>query len=647
MIKSFLLKKTNFRRAVFFLIWDGICLSLALYLAFYLRFDGKIESQYLERFSAYLLVFLSLKYAVFAYFRLYQMSWSYVGFYELVNILKAEATSFLLLQGIVFMFWTQSVFQGFPRSILPIDFLISLVLIVIFRSSKRFYKQILSDRHQEGTKRTLVIGAGNAGEQIVRDMRRQNACPYMPVGFIDDDPAKKGVYIQGVKVHGKREDIEDMVKNLNVELVLIAIPSASSREIREILSVVRQAHVKEIRIIPGLNELVHGNVSLSDIKEIRIEDILGREQASIDRRMVNDFIKGKRVLITGAGGSIGSELVRQVLSFEPKQIIALDIDETELFNLELETGRGGLGAEFFSVVADIQDRNKLESVFNAYLPNLVFHAAAYKHVPMMEKYPEEAVKVNVLGTRTVAEVANDYGVEKFVMVSTDKAVKPTNVMGATKRVAEKIVNGLNASGRTKFISVRFGNVVGSRGSVIPIFEDQIRRGGPVTVTHEEMRRYFMSIPEASILILQAAAMGQGGEVFLLDMGDPVKIVDMAREMIRLNGLEPDVDIEIIYTGIRPGEKLYEELLTDSEGVEPTDHPKIFVGRDSSNNHGNVLEKVKLFEDFIQQKQWAWIRNLLMDLVPSYTLTSHAAHLPNLYEESTEKANEWSDLSRQK
>ncbi|PJA73765.1 MAG: hypothetical protein CO150_07530, partial [Nitrospirae bacterium CG_4_9_14_3_um_filter_53_35] len=358
-------------------------------------------------------------------------------------------------------------------------------------------------------------------------------------------------------------------------------------------------------------------------------------------------IRGKTVLVTGAGGSIGSELVRQVLSFEPKQIIALDIDETELFNLELETGRGGLGAEFFSVVADIQDRNKLESVFNAYLPNLVFHAAAYKHVPMMEKYPEEAVKVNVLGTRTVAEVANDYGVEKFVMVSTDKAVKPTNVMGATKRVAEKIVNGLNASGRTKFISVRFGNVVGSRGSVIPIFEDQIRRGGPVTVTHEEMRRYFMSIPEASILILQAAAMGQGGEVFLLDMGDPVKIVDMAREMIRLNGLEPDVDIEIIYTGIRPGEKLYEELLTDSEGVEPTDHPKIFVGRDSSNNHGNVLEKVKLFEDFIQQKQWAWIRNLLMDLVPSYTLTSHAAHLPNLYEESTEKANEWSDLSRQK
>jgi len=647
MIRSFLLKKTTFRRTLLFFLGDGILLALSLYLAFYLRFDGQIHGVYFRQMLWSLPLFLLVKYAIFASFRLYRMSWSYVGFYEIVDILKAVTVSFLLLLGLIFIFWTHRLFQGYPRSVPFIDYALTLVFIVMFRASKRFYSQTLSGRKKAGTKRTLVIGAGNAGEQIVRDMRRQKESPYTPVGFIDDDPAKRGVYIQGVKVYGNRKHIARTVDRLNVELVLIAIPSASSREIREILSVVRQAHVKEIRIIPGLNELVHGNVSLSDIKEIRIEDILGREQASIDRRMVNDFIKGKRVLITGAGGSIGSELVRQVLSFEPKQIIALDIDETELFNLELETGRGGLGAEFFSVVADIQDRNKLESVFNAYLPNLVFHAAAYKHVPMMEKYPEEAVKVNVLGTRTVAEVANDYGVEKFVMVSTDKAVKPTNVMGATKRVAEKIVNGLNASGRTKFISVRFGNVVGSRGSVIPIFEDQIRRGGPVTVTHEEMRRYFMSIPEASILILQAAAMGQGGEVFLLDMGDPVKIVDMAREMIRLNGLEPDVDIEIIYTGIRPGEKLYEELLTDSEGVEPTDHPKIFVGRDSSNNHGNVLEKVKLFEDFIQQKQWAWIRNLLMDLVPSYTLTSHAAHLPNLYEESTEKANEWSDLSRQK
>ena len=647
MKRFFVLKKTKKMRILFFLVGDSVLLSLSLYSGFYLRFDGKIPLNYLNKLPLYLLVFLSVKYITFAFFRLYKMSWSYVGFYELVNILKASTVSLLLLLGIIFMLWPHSLFYGFPRSIPLIDFVISLVFIVLFRASKRFYSQVITGRGREGCKRTLIIGAGNAGEQIVRDIRRQQDCPYTPIGFIDDDDAKSGLYIQGVKVQGKREDIPYMVEKLNVDLVLIAIPSASSAQIREILAAVRKSHVKEIRIIPGLNELVHGNVSLSDIKEIRIEDILGREQVTVDRKSVSGFIRGKTVLVTGAGGSIGSELVRQVLSFEPKQIIALDIDETELFNLELETGRGGLGAEFFSVVADIQDRNKLESVFNAYLPDLVFHAAAYKHVPMMEKYPEEAVKVNVLGTRTVAEVADDFGVEKFVMVSTDKAVKPTNVMGATKRVAEKIVNGLNASGRTKFISVRFGNVVGSRGSVIPIFEDQIRRGGPVTVTHEEMRRYFMSIPEACILILQAAAMGQGGEVFLLDMGDPVKIVDMAREMIRLNGLEPDVDIEIIYTGIRPGEKLYEELLTDSEGVEPTDHPKIFVGRDSSNNHGNVLEKVKLFEDFIQQKQWAWIRNLLMDLVPSYTLTSHAAHLPNLYEESTEKANEWSDLSRQK
>lgn len=639
MIRSFLLKKTTFRRVLLFFLGDGVLITLSLYLAFYLRFDGQIHGLYLRQMLWSLPLFLLVKYSIFASFRLYRMSWSYVGFYELVDILKAVTISFLLLLGLIFMFWTHRLFQGYPRSVPFVDYALTLVFIVMFRASKRFYSQTLSGRKKTGTKRTLIIGAGNAGEQIARDMRRQKDSPYMPVGFIDDDPAKRGVYIQGVKVYGNRKHIARMVDRLNVELVLIAIPSASSREIRQILSVVREAHVKEVRIIPGLNELVHGNVSLSDIKEIRIEDILGREQVAVDRKSVSGFIKGKIVLVTGAGGSIGSELVRQVLAFEPDKIIALDIDETELFNLEMEITRNGLEAKVSTVVADIQDKNKLESVFNEYLPNLVFHAAAYKHVPMMEKFPEEAVKVNVLGTRTVAEVANDYGVEKFVMVSTDKAVRPTNVMGATKRVAEKIVNVLNASGRTKFISVRFGNVVGSRGSVIPIFEDQIRKGGPVTVTHEEMKRYFMSIPEASILILQAAAMGTGGEVFLLDMGDPVKIVDMAREMIRLNGLEPDVDIEIIYTGIRPGEKLYEELLTDSEGIEPTSHAKIFVGRDSSSHHGNVLEKVKLFEDFIQQKQWAWIRNLLMDLVPSYTLTSHAAHLPNLYEENTEKAKE--------
>jgi FlaA1/EpsC-like NDP-sugar epimerase len=469
---------------------------------------------------------------------------------------------------------------------------------------------------QVTTKRTLIIGAGDAGEQIVRDMRRQKNSPYMPVGFIDDDVIKHGDYIQGVKVYGDRKDIPTIVEKLNVDIVLLAMPSASSRDIRDILSYVRKSSVKEIRTIPGLNELVTRNITLSDIKKIRIEDIIGREQVSIDKKIVTNFIQGKTVLITGAGGSIGSELVRQTLVFKPKKIIALDIDETELHQIELEISHYK-HFELVPVVADIRNRHKIEVVFNEHLPDIVFHAAAYKHVPMMEKYPEEAIMVNIFGTKIVAEAAIAYGTKKFVLVSTDKAVRPTNIMGATKRTAEKVVKELNSFGKTMFISVRFGNVVGSRGSVIPIFEEQIRKGGPITVTHPEMKRYFMSISEACILILQAAAMGEGGEVFHLDMGEQIKIVDIAREMIRLNGLEPDVDIPIVFTGIRHGEKLYEELLTDTEGTESTAHPKIFKVKDMSSNNEHILQNVMLFEEIIQKKQWAWIYNLLMDLVPSY------------------------------
>ncbi|MEW6408954.1 MAG: nucleoside-diphosphate sugar epimerase/dehydratase [Nitrospirota bacterium] len=631
-IKAFLLRKSKLRRTVFFILGDGLLLSIALYLAFYLRFDGNIEPQYINKFLNYLLVFLSVKYIIFAMFRLYHMSWSYVGFYELFDILKANTVSLFFLLGIIFMLWSHSLFKGFPRSIPLIDYGIALMFIAMFRSSKRFYGQIRSGINQTDTKRTLIIGAGNAGEQIVRDMRRQKDSPYVPIGFIDDDVMKQGVYIQGVKVQGNRENIARIVEKLKVDLVLLAIPSASSRDIRSILSHVRESSVKEIKTIPGFNELVSWNISLSDIKEVRVEDIIGREQVSIDKKFVNSFIQGKTVLVTGAGGSIGSELVRQILAFEPKKIIALDIDETEMHHIELELSQHSR-FEIVSVVADVRDRHKIETVFNEFLPDVVFHAAAYKHVPMMEKYPEEAVRVNIFGTKTMAETAIACETKKFVLVSTDKAVKPTNIMGATKQVAEKIVRELNSLGKTRFISVRFGNVVGSRGSVIPTFEEQIRRGGPVTVTHQEMKRYFMSVPEACILILQAAAIGKGGEVFHLDMGEQIKIVDIAKELIRLNGLEPDIDIPIVFTGIRPGEKLYEELLTDTEGIEPTVHPKIFIVKDMSNNDEHILKKVMLFENVIQRKQWAWIRNLLKDFVPTYNPSYNHASILDVPERS--------------
>lgn len=616
MIKSFLFRKTKSRRIVFFVIVDGLLFVFSLYLSFYLRFDGNIKPEYIDKFWRYLIVFLSVKYITFTVFRLYRISWSYVGFYELLNMLMANTVNLFLLSGIVYMFWFYDLFMGFPRSIPVLDFVISLVLIVMFRTSKRVYLQLWNKTNSVDTKRTLIIGAGNAGEQIVRDMRRQSNSPYTPLGFIDDDIMKQGIYIQGIKVVGNRKDIPGVVEKLNIDLVLLAMPSASSRDIRDILSYVRKSMVKEIKTIPGFNELVNRNISVSDIKEIRVEDIIGREQVSIDKKIVTSFIHGKTVLITGAGGSIGSELVRQVLSFKPKKIIALDIDETELHQIELELSRYR-NFELVPVVADVRDRHKIEIVFNEFLPDVVLHAAAYKHVPMMEKYPEEAVRVNIFGTKIVAETAIACGTEKFVLVSTDKAVRPTNIMGATKQVAEKIVKELNSFGKTRFISVRFGNVVGSRGSVIPIFEEQIRRGGPITVTHQEMRRYFMSIPEACVLILQAGAMGKGGEVLHLDMGEQLKIVDIARDLIRLNGFEPDIDIPIVFTGIRPGEKLYEELLTNTEDTELTVHPKIFMGKDITNNHENILQHVLLFEDIIQKREWAWIRNLLFDIVPSY------------------------------
>jgi FlaA1/EpsC-like NDP-sugar epimerase len=616
MVQSFFSKRTKSRRTLFFVTGDGILLSLALYLSFFLKFDGNITPAYLNNFFTYLSIFLLVKYSVFTIFRLYRMNWSMVGFYELFDIWKANTISLLLLLGIFFLFSYHSMFGGFPRSIPLIDYGVSLVLITMFRTSRRVYLQARLNRNHADAKRTLIIGAGDAGEQIVRAMRRQDNSPYMPVGFIDDNVMKHGDYIQGIKVLGSQKDIPAIVDTLRVETVLISIPSSSSRDIRQILAHVRNSSAKEIKTIPGLHSLVSQKISLSDIQEIRIEDIIGREQITVDERKVGNFIRGKCLLITGAGGSIGSELVRQALTFNPEKIIALDADESELYQLEKDLRQSG-HINVIPVVADIRNRDKIQDVLNGYVPDVVFHAAAYKHVPMMEQYPEEAVCVNILGTKNVAEAALSSGTEKFILVSTDKAVRPANIMGATKHVAEKIVNALNALGSTSFSSVRFGNVVGSRGSVFTIFERQLRSGGPITVTHREMKRYFMSIPEACMLIFQAAAIGRGGEMFHLDMGEQIKIVDIARELAHLNGLKPDIDIPIVFTGVRPGEKLHEELLTDSEHAEPTEHPKIFRVRDIPDNENHVLQRVLLFEQIIRRKQWAWIRNLLYELVPSY------------------------------
>lgn len=572
---------TVWKRRAFFLLSDVLFISFSLYASFWLRFDGKIPEGNIARFPFYLIVALAVKMILLQLFGMYGFSWRFFSVLDQARLTAALTLSSIIIAGIFLGFRRSEALGGMPRSVLLVDYVISLAMMTALRISKRVFREYLSKRDWvlKGRSRVLIIGAGEAGNSIAQEMLRNPKSAFVPVGFIDDDPAKRGLSINRVKVLGTRHDVPEILKNNHIDEILIAIPSASSRDIRSIVEIIRQADPKKkIRIVPGILDLVDGRVGLTDIKEVKVEDLLGREQVLVDFEKIRAFIRGKCVLVTGAGGSIGSELVRTILQFEPSKLLALDIDETELFYLtnRLKEEKGNMEP----VVADIRDRAKMERVFSYCRPQVIIHSAAYKHVPMLEEFPEEAIKTNVLGTKILAELAIEFGAEKFVNISTDKAINPTSVMGSSKRISEELLRVMNRRNSTRFISVRFGNVLGSRGSVIPVFEEQIKSGGPVTVTHPEMRRYFMATSEAVILVLQAAAAGEGGEVFILDMGEPIKIVDLAREMIRLSGYEPDVDIPIIFTGVRPGEKLFEELLGAEEGSEPTEHPKIYKARNS-------------------------------------------------------------------
>jgi FlaA1/EpsC-like NDP-sugar epimerase len=504
--------------------------------------------------------------------------------------------------------------------VLLVDYVFTFGLIGSLRISKRAAKEYLNKagRLSQGKMKILIIGAGSAGEQIGREMLNSKKSKYFPIGFIDDDPAKRGLSIHGIKVLGTRKELPRIIKDGYIDEVLVAIPSSNSKDIRQIVEIIRNSkEAIKIKILPGIMDLVDGNITLSDIQEIQVEDLLGREPVEIDYSAIRGFINGKCTLITGAGGSIGGELSRTVLQFEPEKLILLDIDETELYYLMNRIK--SVSIETIPVIGDIRDRIKMEAVFERYRPQVIFHAAAYKHVPILEYYPEEAVKTNIIGTRLLGELAIKYKVERFVNISTDKAINPTSVMGATKRISEEMLKALNGKNGTKFISVRFGNVVGSRGSVIPVFKEQIRKGGPVTVTHPEMKRYFMVTSEAVLIVLEAAATGQGGEAYVLDMGEPIKIVDLAREMIKLSGHEPDVDIAIVYTGLRPGEKLFEEILGAEEGSEATEHAKIYRIRDSQPRDEKALWVAvdKLNELCAANCPREWIINHLREIVPTY------------------------------
>ena len=617
------------QRALPFLIGDAVLLALALYLSFELRFlEVGIPSEWQERFRVYAVLSLIVKLPVFLAFRLYRMSWAHVSFPELTRVFLAVSAGSSLLGTLYFLLERADVLVALPASVLVMDYALSLLFIGAFRSAKRIHMGLTQKRPTQG-RRVLLVGAGNAGEQMLRAMLRNPDARYVPIGFVDDDPAKQGSSIHGVPVLGPRERIPELIESYQVDSLIITMPSAPPRVVRDVIELGRQAGIRNIRVLPSLSELMTGRLRLSDIREVRLEDVLGRDPVKIDLQAVEGYIRQKVVLVTGAAGSIGSELCRQIAKFGPEQIIAFDQDESRLYVLEEEIGERLPELRLVAVVGDVNNQRRIEQIFRDHALSVVFHAAAYKHVPLMEAYPEEAVKTNVLGTLAVAEAALAHGIEKFVLISTDKAVNPTSVMGATKRVAEQIVQSLNERSRregrpTRYVAVRFGNVLGSRGSVFPLFQEQIRRGGPVTVTHPEMKRYFMLPSEAALLVLQAGAMGKGGEVFVLDMGEPVSILELAREMIRLSGYEPDKDIPIVFTGIRPGEKLCEELLTAEEGTEATKHEKIFIARMGAPPPEDELSlTLKTLYEAAERGDRARIVKLLQELVPTYRPTLRA------------------------
>ncbi len=633
--------KSNLLRRNFLVILsvDILLLGAAWYAAHVVRFDFAVPADMLAFFKRIAPLVLAVKVCIFYFFDLYRGMWRYTSISDLLNILKAASFSSLLI--ICFVLFGTG-FRGISRSVFVIDWCLTVLFVAGFRLSVRLYFEFFSDekpsqvlarlfigRRRVKKKNLLIIGGGDCGEKIYREIRHNGQLGYNVVGFLDDHRAKVGMKIHGVPVLGAIENISKAARSAKADEALIAIPSATAQQMRRIVDHCKKSGLP-FKTVPSMGELLNGKVSVKSIREVAYRDLLGRETVKLDEAQIAACLHGKKVLVTGAGGSIGSELCRQICRFKPKSLIVYERAESPLYELELDLKRSFGDLEIVVCLADIRDRRQLEKVFEAHRPQVVFHAAAYKHVPILELQPWKAVKNNILGTRNVVDVSKKFGAERFVFVSTDKAVRPVNVMGASKRTAELMVQNQNGCGssKTRFMTVRFGNVVGSVGSVVPLFEKQIRRGGPVTVTHPEVTRFFMTIPEACQLILQAGAMGTGGEIFVLDMGTQIKIVDLARDLIRLSGFEPDVDIQIEYIGLRPGEKLYEELITDGEDVVPTNHKKIVVLKGSQCSMERLNGSIDELSHLAHEQDGDGIKRKFQQVIPEYQ-----PYWPNLSEKA--------------
>ncbi len=607
-LKNFI-QKTNIigalivRRTLLFKIADVLLSMAALFFAFLLRFEGTFPQQYYANFSYYLLIFAGLNLIFLHYERLYAFSWSYVGLKELAKLWKALTYAAVIFMLLIFIDRdTFGFFIGFPRSVVLLSYLMSLIFIGGLRISKRLWTEFKIGSLPAIGEPTLIIGAGRKGEHLIRHLQNSQSI-YRVIGIADSLPANQGIFVHGVPVLGYLENIPRIIRDYNVQHIIIAFESDHVRDVRKTTQFAREAGVTNIKIMPEYSELLGQTLSFRDLKEISIEDLLGREPAKIDTKEIKNFLHAKKIIVVGAAGSIGSELCRQISQFLPNKLLLLDFNESGLFELENELRRSFPNAEFKTIIANVFDKQKIETVIAEHQPEIIFHAAAYKHVPLMESYPEEAAKINILGTSYLAEAAIKYNVKKFVFISTDKSIKPISVMGKTKCAAEIIVKALNKEGPTEFVSVRFGNVLASRGSVIPLFQEQIKRGGPVTVTHPDMIRYFMTIPEAALLVMEAGAIGKGGEVFILDMGKPIKIIELAKELIRISGYTPDVDIPIAITGIRPGEKIFEELLTKEEGTTATKWEKIFITKtENSISRKEIENRLRAIESYFKKPE---------------------------------------------
>ena len=588
-IKIMLLKY----RRILIILFHLFLIVLSYLLSFLLRFDFVIPGKHFAGFLKTLPLLVLVKLVVFYYFRIYSGLWRYVSMDDLWQIIKANSiatVSFILAE--VFVYGT----TGFPRSVFLIDFVICTVLVGGVRFMTRLVKERARNDFLKEQKKVLLVGAGETGIVILKEYRKNPSLGEV-VGFIDDDPVKHSESLHGVKILGGRKDIQKVVKRYGVEEIVLAITSAKGEVIRDIISYCQIPGVK-LKTLPGLHKIIKGELEVKP-REVKADDLLGREPVLIDEAEISRYLKDKRVMVTGAGGSIGSELCWQIARFSPKEIILFDHNENDVYFLTVDFKTKYPDLRIKTVIGDIKDIGLLKQTFSRYKPQIIFHAAAHKHVPLMEENPTAAVKNNIIGSRNLIYAANHYHVERFVLISTDKAVNPINVMGMSKRIAEMILQAKAKNSKTKFMAVRFGNVIGSDGSVVPLFKKQIEEGGPLTITDPEAKRYFMSTEEAALLVLQAGAIGKGGELFILDMGEQIKIVDLARNLVALSGLTIDKDITVQFTGLRPGEKVSEELLLDKEKDKVTKHEKIYVSQSQEFNPVKLRSQVKKLEKLAQ------------------------------------------------